>query len=37
MEAATARPLPVLVTVQGREYVWTPGLGLDPAAALEGN
>lgn len=34
LETATARPLPVLVKVQGRDYLWTPGIGLDPAAAL---
>jgi RNA polymerase primary sigma factor len=34
LETATARPLPVLVEIQGRQFLWTPGVGLDPAAAL---
>lgn len=34
MEPSTAQPLPVLVEVQGRFYVWSPEEGLDPAVVL---
>jgi len=34
MEPCTAQPLPVLVEVQGRIYVWSPQEGLDPAVVL---
>ena len=33
-EPATAEVLPVLITVQGRAYIWTPEAGLDPQVAL---
>lgn len=33
-EPATAELLPVLVHVQGHDYLWTPEDGLDPAVAL---
>lgn len=32
MEPSTAQPLPLLVTIQGRTFTWTPEEGLDPAA-----
>jgi len=34
MEPSTAQPLPVLVEVQGRTYIWSPEEGLDPAVVL---
>jgi RNA polymerase nonessential primary-like sigma factor len=34
MEPSTAQPLPVLVEIQGRHFVWSPQEGLDPAVVL---
>ncbi len=33
-ESATAELLPVLIRIQGRDYTWEPGQGLDPEAVL---
>ena len=34
MEPCTATPLPVLVDVQGRSYIWSPQDGLDPTVVF---
>ena len=34
MEPSTAEHLPILVHIEGRDFVWTPGEGLDPEVVM---